>query len=136
MEHLSGHGTSDRIRNTCQGTKHLSRYGTPVRTRNTCQDTEHLTRYGTPVRTRNTCHDTEHLSRHETPVRIPDLQAEIGGWNLPSPQPRRYPINHHVLFPLQCSLLARRHEAKFRKKYSQAAKQGLKTNMDSTYLTD
>jgi len=133
-EHLSGHETPDTIRNTCQDTEHFSGHATPVRTRNTCQDTEHLTRYGTSVRTRNTCQDTknlsghgtpdtiwntcqdtQHLSRHETPVRIPDLQAEIEGRNLPSPQQRRYPIDHDVLFHLQRSMLERMHEAKFRK---------------------
>jgi len=103
-EHLSGHGTSYTIRNICQDTKHLSGYGTPVRTR-----------HGTPDTIWNTCQETQHLLRHETPVRIPDLQAEIGGRNLSSPQKRRYLIDHDVLFPLQRGMLERMHETKFRK---------------------
>jgi hypothetical protein len=63
---------------------------------------EHLSEHATTVTTRNTCHDT-------------DLQAEIGGRNLPSPQQRRYRIDHDVLFPLQGSMLECIHKSKFRK---------------------
>ena len=133
-EHPFGHGTPVRTRNTCNDMEQLSGHETPLRTRNTWHDTEHLSGHGTLLGTRNTCQDMKHLSRYGTPIRTrtpdtirntchhkkrlsgyPDLQAEIGGRNLPSPQQRHYLIDHDVLFPLQRIMLERKHEAKFRK---------------------
>jgi hypothetical protein len=134
-KHLQGHGTPDTIRNTCQDTKHLTQYETPVRTRNTSQDTkhfsghEHLTRYGTPVGTRKTCQDTKHLSGY--PISRLRLEAETyqvrSSGAIQSTMTFRFPYN--AICWNVCTKLNS-------EKYSQAAKQSLKTNMNSTYLTN